>query len=397
MTRLHVTLTVLLLSFGTSTGYSSEAGKQSSQIRDRSAKVKARYVDVLSGPASAYTRRGRLYRGDVISIRGEPGATWVHVLDGAVKGWVPLSKLTIIPYATVRKSQDDEVDAGRDRRESNYAYDQDGRRRTTDGKLMGSGEGIGQEPPPPSLNLGPRKFSIDLSVGFGQTDRRFYSNSALDSVLYGSMVAPIGLATQASAQWAITPWLSLESAITDVRLGASRVTAAPLNNGAEIEIDIDSQTALVDVLLTYPIGDFTVGGFGGVSFFRTGFTETEPVPLFLNTVVWSAVIGGSARYTKGDLDLRVRGAYVAPFSIQQAPNNSGTADGSGHHINGRIRWWAWGDWALAGELNVTHILVNYAGGGDHVDTVALGGPYTYSQARESTQVWGVVFGFTRRL
>ena len=49
------------------------------------------------------------------------------------------------------------------------------------------------------------------------------------------------------------------------------------------------------------------------------------------------------------------------------------------------------------QLTVNKLLINYSGPSDHIDTVTDGGPYSYNQARESTQVWSFGLGISHAL
>ena len=80
---------------------------QSDQVRDRKARVARDFVEVRSGPAEAYSSRGRLYRNDQITVKGKPGEnTWVQVVDGGPKGWVRLAYLTIIDLKVNTQAKD---------------------------------------------------------------------------------------------------------------------------------------------------------------------------------------------------------------------------------------------------------------------------------------------------
>ncbi len=397
MRSLTPALALVFFFLGSQAANADETASHQGQIRDRLAKVSVEKADVTSGPAEAYTRRGRVYRGDVLTVRGKPGSSWVEIMSGDVRGWIRLSKLTIIPYGQIRKDKGGQVDAGRDRRETNYSYDAQGRRRHTGGGLMGSGEGTQTEDQRPETSEEERSVYIDVGVGIGQVDRKFYSNSSMLSVLYGSAVAPVGLSTYLDAQWRPSRWFSVTGSLQDVRLGSSRVTAPPLNEGAPIEIAVDSQTSLAALHIHYSTPQLTVGGFTGVHLFRTGFQETKPVPLFLDTVVWSGVFGAKARYQLGAIEFDVQAGLLVPLSVHQEPKSSGQDTASGHHISAHVRWWALNNWALNLHLNVDKIYVEYQGDNDHIDTVTEGGPYTYTQARESTQVWTFGLGVSRAL
>ncbi|MEZ4463414.1 MAG: hypothetical protein R3F43_02580 [bacterium] len=103
--------------------------------------IRAEVVEVRAGPGAAYVSRGRAYRGDAgtASRRNEAG-DWVEVAVGGLRGWARVADLRF-GGDDVRRGADGAVDAGRDRRETNYRYDERGRRLRADGTPMGSGEG----------------------------------------------------------------------------------------------------------------------------------------------------------------------------------------------------------------------------------------------------------------
>ena len=272
--------TALCLTLMTGMVFSSVAMAEESserQIRDRIAVVKVEFATVRSGPAEAYTSKGRLYRGDQVTVRGEPGAAWVEVVAGEIPGWVNLKTLRIVPFETIRKNARGAVDQGRDRRETNYRYDKQGRRLTSDGRPMGSGEGTDAPTENMQVEVGTSaNVTLSLGVGVALIDRQFFTNTTVDSLLYAVMASPLGMASQVSAAWQGAPWWNLRVDLSDARLGSTRFTEQNLNEGLPVEIESDHQTLFVGSQLTYGFGLFSLGAHLGLDMFRIGFQQPSP-------------------------------------------------------------------------------------------------------------------------
>ena len=68
-------------------------GEECLQVRSRVARVHVDYVDVRMGAATAYESKGRIYGGDIVTVRGQSGKPWIEVISGSVQGWIPSQQL----------------------------------------------------------------------------------------------------------------------------------------------------------------------------------------------------------------------------------------------------------------------------------------------------------------
>lgn len=368
------------------------------QIRDRMAVIKVEFTIVRSGPADAYTSKGRLYRNDRVTVRGEPGAEWVEVITGDIKGWVTLNTLRIIPFESVRKTETGTVDQGRDRRETNYRYDGRGRRLSADGQPMGSGEGTEAPVEKMVAETGiPTDITLSLGVGVALIDRQFFTNSNMDSLLYAVMASPLGLASRLSASWRGTPWWHLKFDLSDSRLGSTRFAEPALNDGSPVEIEADHQTLFLGSRFTYEFGVFSLGAELGIDMFRIGFQQTRPVPILLSTQSWHGAAGVIVGMTSDTLEGVVIVKTMLPLSIEQQPVTSGEPTGSAYGLSSQVRWWFSDPWGAQLDVSYTRMRVEYSGANDHVDNVSDGGPFSYDLAIETNERWTLTGGLSYRL
>jgi hypothetical protein len=101
-------------------------------------RVRTEFAEVMAGPGAAYIGRGRVYQNDRVQIlrRNEAG-DWLEVESNGLRGWVRARYLEVLRDADARRP-DGAIDAGRDRRRTNYGYDNRGRRLRPDGTPFGS-------------------------------------------------------------------------------------------------------------------------------------------------------------------------------------------------------------------------------------------------------------------
>jgi uncharacterized protein YraI len=89
-----------------------------------SAVVHVDRVEVRAGAGDAYVSRGRAYDGDTLRVIRRTGdGAWLEVEVDGLRGWVRARAVTLRKAGRVAPT-----DAGRSRRESNYSYDERGRR-----------------------------------------------------------------------------------------------------------------------------------------------------------------------------------------------------------------------------------------------------------------------------
>ena len=349
-------------------------------------KVTAEKVDLRAGPGAAYISRGRAYRDDVVKIRRRnEGGDWVEVSAGEVRGWMRFADLERLRGDAARTA-DGAVDAGRDRRQRNYRYDENGKRITAGGAPAAPVDEDAPDARAPPEGNGPSTLHIDLVIGASRMDRRFRSNiepiSALD-VLEGGAT---GLSVALQVEWRPTPNLKLRGAFRDSRLGS--VTLPPLPEaGFErgFALALDAEQVELDVAGGFAAGPAWLGAYVGGRLLRHAFQQTAPFPVFLTTTYGGIAAGGVARADFGPLSVDVEGGVFLPFAVDQIPATSGEADGVGLEVRGGVAYALTRHWALTLQGSYTALTTDFEGVGSHRDvTNDLG----YDFARQEDAVIG---------
>lgn len=395
-------------------------------------RVRTEFVEVSAGPGGAYTSRGRLYQNDKVDVlRRNAAGDWLEIQGDGLKGWV---RARFIQLTRGAAGAERHVDAGRARRESNYRYDEHGRRLRSDGKPMGSGEGAGAGVPvdvdeaadaeaPPEAEPAPEVeppvkkraglgLRPSLSFGFGQVRRVFDSDIAQQgleaSPLIHASAKPSGLALSAALAYAppAVPVLSFEGRFDGVFLGKTTIAAAPeLGLERALSLEISGWQAALDARGALPLGPVRAGLSAGGRAFRQNFQRTRQFPLFLTDTLLSLAGGLFAEAAFGPVEIRARGGVALPLSISQSPSDSGSLDGGlGLEAAAALAlplrpWFSRGALgALAVELGgfYTREKLEFKGASSQKDTVNGPEPVGYTRARQTDTLLGLTLGVGAR-
>lgn len=365
--------------------------------------VKADVEELRAGPGAAYVSRGRVYRGESVRIL-ETSETneWLRVSVNALTGWLPATSIRPGKKASAAK---EEVDAGRDRRQSNYQYDQDGRRRRLDGQSMGSGEGVGQEtlpgggqgsaelpskPPEPAVSMG--TLVVRGGLGIGVTRREFSAAVSRRSFLADLETSSPGLATHLGVQWRPLSFLLVSAFGRDIRFGAVDVRRPGDVDGTIIELSTDTQHIGFAVHGRMSMGTHWFSGGVGARYLRHAFRETQPVNILLTTTAFGIAGGVSAGTRFGALEVQGGAGYVHPVSIDQSPVNSGAAEASMLEFTMLLSYRLSAFSSLYVEGFFTPLSLDYSGRATHRDTVSDDRAITYDSAQEDNVYSGVTAG-----
>ncbi len=377
---------------------SSAAKPKSNQ--PKSAVISVDVEELRAGPGAAYISRGRTYRGESVRIlETSDTGEWVRVEVSRLEGWLPAKSVRL--GGTPVKSA---PDAGRDRRQSNYAYDKSGRRRRLDGQAAGSGEGLGEEPVEDRIELpeAPRRalpmsaskntISMQVGVGAGVLERNFQADIEPESFLSALDVSAPGLATHLALEWRPLPIVTVSAFGRDVRLGKVQVIRPGDVDRTIVELSTEAQQVGLDVLGRVSMGPFWVGGGLGGRYLRHAFRETKPVVVFLTTSVvgLAGVLEAGARLNA--FDMRTSLVYVHPLSIEQTPLSSGTPEGSLFEMTAQIGYRLTPFLSLYLESSTTGFNVDYTGRATHRDTVTRDRALVYESATEENTLSGFTVG-----
>lgn len=352
------------------------------------AKVTAEKVELRAGPGAAYISRGRAYRGDAVKIRRRnEGGDWVEVSTGEIRGWVRFVDLQRLTGDAARAA-DGSVDSGRDRRQRNYRYDENGRRITLGAEAAPGGDDEDRPDDAKTMRLVPAsssRFAIDVSVGASRMDRRFRSNIEPESALDVLEGGATGMSLAIEAHWQPNDYLRIRGAFRDARLGSVALPALP-EAGFEqaFELALDAQQAELDLAGGIDLGPAWIGAYAGGRLLRHAFQQTAPFPVFLTSTYTALAVGGSAHAGFGPLDLSLEGGVFVPLSVAQAPATSGTADALGQEIRGAVAYTLAPGWAIVLQGQWVGVVTDYTGEGTHRDTT---NDLAYDVAREEDAVF----------
>jgi hypothetical protein len=390
--------------------------EKASRASNYQGRIRSEYAEVMAGPGAAYLGRGRVYQNDTVRIvRRNEGGDWLEIDGNGVRGWVRTRYVEITRAAAVAGAGG-AVDAGRDRRQTNYAYDKKGRRLRPDGTPVGSGEGAGDSdetpdeaseddgevaepaPEPAASTRAGLGLAPFVGVGVGQVRRVFDSNVEGESTLKHQTAQPKGLALSLGLDWDALKYLRVGARFDGVFLGSTDIPAnAALGFDKPVTLDISSWQAGLDALGRYPLGPAWVGGYAGLRLFRQNYQETKQYPLFLTNTLWSAAFGGAA-----GVDLPVgfvaaaRGGYCLPLSLSQDPANAGKmTGGSGFEVGAMAGWRVHPKVAVTAELFFARSKLEFGGESSQSQTFddASGRePIGYDQARETDTIQGLTLG-----
>ena len=397
-----------------------ERANRSSNFQGR---IRSEYTEVMAGPGAAYLGRGRVYQNDVVRIvRRNEGGDWLEIDSSGLRGWVRTRSVEIKRTATV-SSAEGGVDAGRDRRESNYQYDQKGRRLRPDGRPVGTGEGAEQasgeaagdaeapaeEPTelnPPEASPGGRggapgqRLRPFGGLGYGEVRRLFDSNIEGDSPLKHQSAQPAGMALTLGLEWDPLVYLRLGLRLDGVFFGSTDVPAnAALGFAKPVELDISGWQSALDAMGRYPLGPLWIGGYAGLRLLRENYQKTKQYPLFLTNTLWSGGVGAAVggEWPVG-LEVSARGGYTVPISLSQDPTNAGKLEsGSGYEVGATLGWRLHPSVTATAELFFVRSKLEFQGASGQKQTSdaqtstgvdALG----YDRARETDTLQGLTLG-----
>ena len=401
-----------------------------------SAVVHVDRAEVRAGAGDAYVSRGRAYDGDTLRVIRRTGdGAWLEVEVDGLRGWVRARAITLRKAGRVAPT-----DAGRSRRESNYSYDERGRRLRPDGTPRGSGEGTGKrakgrpkpapepepeaepepEPERPGRRGGPRRPSptpedvegleaeegdtvddgasmwrLSATVGFGQARRMFDSDIAVASALQHGEFQASGLLVDLQARATPLPYLAVQASLTHHATGSTRVPAAPdLGLNVPVEVGVGGLAVGLDAVGRYALSDdAAVEALVGARWWRQSVEATRPFPLFLTNDLTLVALGGGGEVALPlDLSLCGRAAYLHPVAESQSPVAGGALkSGSGFELAADLAWAVTPEWAVTLGGRVLRSRVERAGDSKHVDT-HVDPPVGYTQARETQTIQGALVG-----
>ncbi|MEZ4431986.1 MAG: SH3 domain-containing protein [bacterium] len=370
---------------------------------DEVARVMSDFAEVRAGPGEAYVSRGRVYQGDRVEVqrRSDTGA-WVEVVaGGGVTGWLRSKDIKIVPGEKPAGAA--ATDAGRDRRQTNYTYDENGRRRRLDGRAAGSGEGARTQTPE-DVDLddfgaatvvssggggGASALSLRVSLGAGQMARQFSSNAPANSLLALVEARPLGFGAEVAVEYVPLWFLAVRGGFRDLRFAETRLQTPRYNGGAPFGLAVDRQEALLDVGGRYPFGDGFAGVYVGGRFARQAFQELQPVPLLLTTTTIGLGAGAEAGWRLGPVDVAARGGVVLPFVVDQAPADSGEPSALGFEAGAEVAWSFMPGLSVVGSGQFSRLTIDHSGPATQVDpAVTAAGGSTYTVAKTVDTVFG---------
>lgn len=348
------------------------------------ARVKAEKVELRAGPGAAYISRGRAYEGDMVKIRRRnEGGDWVEVSAGGIRGWMRFADLKRVKGDAARDA-DGKVDSGRDRRQRNYRYDENGRRITAEGEPMGTALDEDRPETRALVPASPSRLSVDFSLGASRIDRRFRSNIEPESALDVLEGGATGISVTVQAEWQPNPYFKLRGAFRDGRLGS--VTLAPLPEAgfeAGFELALDAQQFELDAAGGVDLGPVWLGAYAGGRYLRHAFQQTAPFPVFLTTAYGAIAAGGAGQARFGPLGIQLEGGVFVPMAVEQTPATSGEADALGQELRGVITYALTDEWALLAQGQWVSVVTDFSGVGSHRDTT---NDLAYDVAREEDAV-----------
>lgn len=375
---------------------------------DEVARVMVDYAEVRAGPGEAYVSRGRVYQGDKVQVkrRADTGAWMEVVAGGGVTGWLRTGDLKIVPGERIKPTVDD---PGRDRRQTNYTYDENGRRRRLDGRAVGSGEGARTQTPEdvdlddfgsswgaaPSDGSSPAggagRLSVRLGVGAGRMERDFSSNAPADSLLGRIASRPVGYGAALDVDYSPLWFLTVHGAFRDLRFAETQLQTARYNNGQPFGLAVDRQEGALDVGGRYPFGAGHAEVYVGGRYWRQAFQELQPVSLLLTTTVIGVAGGAEAGYAFGPVDVTARGGVVLPLSIEQSPTDSGEPEALAFEASLTVAYAFTESWAAYVGGYYSKLTIDHSGPATQVDP-DVGEPPTYTVARTIDSTIGGTVG-----
>lgn len=368
------------------------------------ARVIVDYAELRAGPGKAYVSRGRVYQGDEVEVlKGADIGGWMEVLaTGGNRGWLQSRDLKVVPGSkSARTSKVDEQ----------FTYDDKGRRIGADGRPIGSGEGARRTATPEDFDLDnfeagattvtpgadePLGLSIRVGGGATQIQRAFGSNAPGDSLLRTLESKPLGYGFDVEVGYTVFDHLAVRGLFRDVRFTETRLQTAAYNGGQPFGLAVDAQQAELDAVGRFPILDGWVGAYAGGRFWRQGYREVQPTPLFLTTTWIGLGAGAAAGWAFGPLDVAARGGVVLPFDVSQDPQASGEASPFGFAGAAEVAYAFLPSLAVVGHWHYSRLTTDFTGPATHIDaTLDREGPtYTRAQSIDSLHGGGLGIRWT---
>lgn len=347
------------------------------------------FAEVRAGPGAAYVSRGRVYRGDLVDVRRRAASTdWIEVAGGGVRGWVRADALEMSRAGAAAP-----LDAGRDRRKTNYTYDDAGRRVRPDGTPVGTDTDASESAPDASSSRGDGGWWVAASVGAGRLHRSFESNIESPSALRSVTVSPYTAALVVEGGWDLMSWLSLRGTLRALLLGEETLPASEAFGITQpLSVTGDGLEVGVDGVAKYDLGRFWAGGYLGLRVVRQAWQETRPYPILLTNLYAGPALGGGVGVAAlpETLDVELRGGVVIPLSVSQSPAESGGATGLlGYEAMGTAAWHLTGPWSVIAGFSYTRISTEFEGASTHADTETVADgedPKRYDRARETDEL-----------
>lgn len=352
---------------------------------DARGRIKVDYTEVRAGPGVAYISRGRAYQGDQVEVlRRDASGDWFEVTASGVRGWIRTRAVRL-------EGRGGRAQGGRDRRQTNYTYDAQGRRQFANGQAMGSGEGTVNAPPPAPRTPppGPRRLSLYVGFGTTQLSRTFTAAIEADSPLSNLEVSPLAITAELGARYDLSDLLQLRLHFRDARLSEATIGANPAVGFPQaIPIKLNAQTVELDATGRFALGPAWVGAYAGGWLFRQAFQETQPYALLLTNTFVGLHGGAAAGVDLGAVDLQLRGGVVLPLIISQSPADSGDGSALGGSASLEAAWQFHPQWALTAQGHFLALQADYEGGSTHADPYSGDAPRTYLRAREKDSMIG---------
>ena len=338
-------------------GTAARAIGQKWKVRDSSA-------DLYAGPSIAYSKRGRVYENEEVTIlRVTPNQEWIEVnTSNGVKGWVKTISLA-------RPQDQVAIDPGRQRRQTEYKYDAQGRRLSPNGAPMGSGQGMPPSTGTPNtmrqgkmdrgkMGQGPigqgavgggemsdggqdafRRFGVEgkktLSIqvspgGVTQLKRRFSSDIVGASPLAGYEAQTLSYQYTLGVVWRGLKHLHLSAQWVDARGSAVSKPPHPLSpNEPAQELSSSQSQAELLAHVGLPVGAGWIGLSVGAQYLARDFQEVaypEPYTGFatLQSHSYMSLLGGLIfTWPLGPMNIELGGGALLPLSFTQTPRSIG--------------------------------------------------------------------------
>ena len=362
-------------------------GTTETQVRERKAIVTMDFIDVRGGPARAYQSRGRLYRNEIVRLRGESGREWVLVVSGKVRGWVPVSA-----FRFPREKVKADVSPERTRRLTDFEYTKEGRR-THRGQASGSGEGTMNQVPGDSDGAATSHGGIRMgaSIGVGYVQRAFESNAIEASRVRQVEANSPALVSKISLDWTLSSGVRLSLDGRDFRLADVAVNYGP-DMGGLVDVGIDAQDLEATIGYQHNWSSLSGSLYGSFGWFRQGYREVKPLSLFLSTA--SVHVGGGVRmaWATDRYEVHLKTGISTAASLEQTPLTSGQGDAFLFLLSTGLKWWFNSGFGMCIDADFHRRATDYTGASTHFDPTVTDGIQNYSRAREKDALLSITTG-----